>query len=96
VFLVKDAETYVFTNRDPREDGFDGKVQEGVTIEILRDLHQWPEGAAGPEPCLGASGLNESCYKVFKYPQECQKAGFRSLGFNIPQVYERWSEYRAK
>jgi len=82
----------VFTEVDPREDGFTGEMIEGVSFEQSEDIFHWPDGHRDPEPCVGQEPTNDKRYKVFKYPRDLQKAGFHLVSATFG-TYERWSDY---
>jgi hypothetical protein len=82
----------VFTEVDPREDGFTGSVTEDVFLDVPEGLFLWPDGHGGPEPCVGQDPTDANRYKVFKYSRDLQKAGYRPVSATF-DVYERWSEY---
>ena len=71
--------TYVFTNEDPRREGFPGPVEEDVSlVEEFPEILHWPEGRR-PEQWLGVSQKDHGEYRVFPSPQDCTSAGFRPL-----------------
>ena len=72
--MVKDRrlgmDRYIFTWKDPRDDGYDGDVIEGVDLKYdLIEVHRWPEGQPRPDPQLGRDPSNKKNYKVFKSPE---------------------------
>lgn len=84
---------WVFTEIDPREDGFEGTPVEGVTLEQdLLENQNWPDGAEAPTPSLGRDPKNPKHYKEFKYPRELQAAGFTPLSGRA-MLFRRWSDY---
>jgi hypothetical protein len=83
---------HVFTYDDPRKDGFDGEIQEDVSLEEPRNVHDWPDGEARPEACLGDSLDDERRYRVFKSADDCRRAGFRLLGSNY-LYFQSWARY---
>lgn len=97
MYLVKDSRhgaTYlVFTWRDPREDGYKGHVLAGVSLDYdIEAVHQWPNGAAAPEACVGRAPDNPNQYKVFKYSSERQTAGYEPVAGD-PVVFGSWNDY---
>jgi hypothetical protein len=95
-YLIQDPETscYVFTEEDPRQDGFTGPVQEGVELEFTRE----DPGAAGvtaPAPCLGVSQTDGRRYRVFPYRSDCRRAGYNALSERYA-VHATWAEYQAE
>jgi hypothetical protein len=95
-YLTHDQENqcYVFTAEDPRKDGFDGPVQEGVRLEVPDNLQHFPPGVTAPHPCLAVSETDPRHYRVFKYRNECRPAGFRPVTL-LYDVEPTWSKYRA-
>jgi hypothetical protein len=58
MFLVQHqrdgAKLLVFTGQDPREDGFNGAVVEGVSLDYdVNHVHSWPDGYDHPDACAG-------------------------------------------
>ena len=99
MFLVKDRrlgmDNYVFTQTDPRAEGYKGEVIEGVTLEYdMNDIHSWPDGQPSPKPQLGRDPKNAKRYKVFKFPDQLKDAGFEYIHFNTPFFAYSWSDYR--
>ncbi len=78
MFLVKDRrlgmDNYVFTQTDPRTEGFKGEVAEGVTLDFdMNAIHYWPNGQRRPNPQLGRDPKDPKHYQVFKFPEELQR-----------------------
>ena len=101
MFLVKDRrlgmDNYVFTNQDPRSEGFQGDVVEGVALDYdMNDIHLWPQGQPRPNPQLGRDPKKPKHYQVFKFPDDLQAAGFELVHFNTPFFAYSWSEYRKR
>jgi hypothetical protein len=99
MFLVKDRrlgmDNYVFTRTDPRTEGYKGVVIEGVTLDYdMNAIHLWPDGQPRPNPQLGRDPKHPKHYKVFKFPEELQAAGFEFVHFNTPFFAYSWSDYR--
>ncbi len=99
MFLAKDrrfgVEQYVFTQIDPRKDGFEGEVTDGVELDYESgDIYSWPDGEDRPNLVLGRDPVNPKHYKVFKYPKSLQKSGFDRVHFNAPLIAHDWSDYR--
>jgi hypothetical protein len=97
MFLVEHQRlgvTYlVFTWQDPRQDGFQEPVVEGVTLDYdMEHVHRWPEGHARPEECAGRDPQNPSHYKVFKYNDELRQEGYQPVAGKV-MVFGRWSDY---
>ncbi len=99
MFLVKDRrlgmDNYVFTQTDPRTEGYKGDLTEAVTLDYdMNAIHLWPYGQPCPNPQLGRDPKNPTHYKVFKSPEERQAAGFEFVHFNTPFFAYSWSDYR--
>jgi hypothetical protein len=99
MYLIKDRrlgmDKYVFTHSDPRTEGYKGDVLEGVTLDYdMNAIHLWPDGQRCPSPKLGRDPKNPKHYKVFKFPEELQAAGFEFVYSNTPLVVYSWSDYR--
>ena len=88
MYHVLDPRTshHVFTFDDPRQNGFDGHVQEDVNLLEPEDVFDWPDGAPKPDVCLGVSHNNARQYQVFKTTIKCHNSGFRLLGPNYIYV----------
>jgi hypothetical protein len=85
---------WVFTWENPRQDGFTGEVIEDVALDYdMENIHSWPDSHRRPEAVLGRDPNNPKHYKVFKYSDELQKAGFERLPGNVFPTGS-WSQYR--
>ena len=101
MYLIVDRrlgmEHYIFTYDDPKEDGYEGEVNSGVTLTYaMNDIHLWPDGTYRPDPKLGRDPANPKHFQVFKYPADLEKAGFEYVHFNTPIVVASWNDYRQK
>lgn len=86
---------YVFTQLDPKIDGFKGPVIEGATLEYdVLSVSDWPGGAQRPQPQLGRDPANSKHYKVFKYPHDLLESGFELVHHNAPVVVYSWHDYK--
>ena len=99
MYLAKDRrlgmDNYVFTQTDPRTEGYKGDVIEDVTLDYdMNGIHLWPNGKGPPKPQLGRDPKNPLHYKVFRLPQELHAAAFEFVHFNAPFVAFSWSDYR--
>ncbi len=99
MFLVKNRrlgrDNFVFTQKDPRTDGYIGDVIEDVTLDYdMNAVYSWREGEASPNPQLGRDPQNRKRYRVFKFPQELEAAGYELIHSNTPFVVFSWSDYR--
>ena len=94
--LVPETTIHFFLNNDPRAEGFEGSVQDNVSL-VPGDpsWYNWPYGAAPPDVCLGVSLEDESRYMVFRTTEDCRREGYRNLG---PSFYTSpsWSECKRR
>jgi len=82
----------VFTEKDPRDDGFHGEVEEGVGLDYdMVAVHAKPDGEKTPECVLGRTGPGK--YKVFKYRGELQQARAVPVPGNVAPPYYSWLVY---
>lgn len=84
----------VFTWQDPRKAGYKGSVvEEGVTLDYnMEAVHSWPDGEKRPEACLGRDPKNPKHYKVFKYGEELNKAGYELVpGTAVPFEWDYYT-----
>ncbi len=83
---------HVFLSEDPRQEGFEGDVQENVVLSKQPGRDDWPDGAPRPNRnlCLGQSPTNPSEYEEFRSQQDCLEAGFTPL-IGGCLVKTRWS-----
>ena len=101
MFLIKDRrlgmDNYVFTQMDPRTEGYKGDVSEGVALDYdMNAIHRWPDGEPRPDPQLGLDPKNPTHYKVFKYRDELYAAGFKMVHSGTPFIVYSWSDYRKR
>lgn len=101
MFLVKDRRlgmnNYVFTQSDPRAEGYAGDVIDGVALEYdMNAIHLWPDGQPRPNPQLGHDPKHPERYQVFKSPEDLHAAGFVLDTPNTPFVTYSWSDYRRR
>ena len=99
MFLTKDRrmgmDYYVFTQLDPRTEGYRGVVSENVSLDYdMNAIHQWPHGEARPAPRLGRDPKSPLHYRVFKFPHELEEAGYEFIDYNTPLVAYSWLDYK--
>jgi hypothetical protein len=83
----------VFTQKDPREDGFNGEVETDVSLDYRQDeLHRIVGDEDTPEIVIGLSDLGPKAYKVFKYNRDRERAGYRRIE-GQPVVCFSWADY---
>jgi hypothetical protein len=96
-FLVVDRpkNTYVFTDDDPREEGYSGQIEEDVSlVEEFPEILEWP-GGRPPDRCLGVSHRDETDYRVFPSPIDCRSAGYEPLAarYWTGHSWHEWLEH---
>lgn len=95
MFLVRDEVPgcvyLVFTQTDPREDGYAGEVEEGVTLDDAAD-YSWPEGSERPMHLVGRDPARPNHYRVFKFHHELEAAGYEQVA-GTAITPGRWSSY---
>ena len=96
MFLVIDPTTqfYVFTEKDPREDGFEGLVQSDICLDESGTLSGRSLDSTTAVPCLGRSSTNAKHYSVFQCMKDCRAAGFEAVAL-VYGKYESWREFQA-
>jgi hypothetical protein len=96
MFHVVDPETkdHVFTEEDPREDGFVELVDCDITLDEFDGVVG--EGHEYPRPHLGRSNEDHRLFRVFRSLADCTRAGFVPLSFGFGVPYERWSAFKSK
>ncbi len=84
---------FVFTWEDPRTDGYNGSVVEGVTLDYdMQEVHVWAPGQDRPEACLGRSPDDPKHYKVFRYSSDLHEAGYEAMPGNFA-LFKSWPNY---
>lgn len=96
MYLVWDDEIAVFTDSDPRLEGYKGRVEEGVTLETeaLGDS-RWNDGEARPVSILGVLRSDPKRYKVFRDAESPRREGYTVIE-GTPCPVDSWSRYRAQ
>ena len=95
MYLVVDPVTnfYIFTIKDPREDGFDGPVVKDVRLQDGATLEGRSQDSTTAVPCLGRSPRDERFYRVFGCMKQCRSEGFEPIA-SVYGRYESWSEFQ--
>ena len=95
MFLVVDPITrfHIFTDKDPRDDGFQGAVVADVRLDDKETLLARSQDATTAVPCLGRSAEDEKHYRVFTCMKDCRSVGFDPIA-TVYATYETWSEYQ--
>lgn len=94
MYVVKDSKThwYVFTETDPRGDGFAGEVKDDVSlVDDFPEILDWP-GGERPSQWLGVASQDEKDFRVFPAPIDCRSAGYIPLTTKY-WVGESWREW---
>lgn len=96
MFLSVDPVTrfHVFTEQDPRQDGFDGDVEQGVRLDEIQTLDNPALDATLGDPCLGRSPTDDKHFRVFLSVKDCRAEGFQYIA-QIYGKYESWREFQA-
>ena len=85
---------HLFLYDNPKQQGFDGEVQENVRLALPEEgWHEWPRGAPPPDICLGVSPKDEKRYRVFRTTEDCRRARFQPLGPNYA-IFADWAQYQ--
>lgn len=84
---------HIFTEFDPASEGYTGGVEKGVELDYNRDVHRWPEGTDRPSPVLARDPNNNLRYKVFKFPNQADSAGYEIVDVNTPFWALSWREF---
>jgi|GEM_PF-6417490 len=93
--ITKPIELLLFLESDPRQDGFDGEVKEGVTLED-RLSNDFPDGGTMPTHYLGISRDNNNEYRVFGSVNDCYGAGFRHIPSNFTSHFASYAEFLSR
>jgi hypothetical protein len=78
------------------EESDDWDVEPGAWIEIPADIADDPIGIDDPPPrTLAVCRSNPKHYRLFKDPDEVERAGFEPTGMNFGGVYSpsQWSRF---
>ncbi len=94
MYLVIDSATrcYVFLESDPRDDGYEGDVIEGVTLDTQVSEESGEVDATAQVPCLGRDKTKPNAFKVFSCTKDCRQAGFEPAG-GVFGVFDDWTDY---
>jgi hypothetical protein len=97
-YLIRDSrphgvEYLVFTIEDPRLDGYNGPLEEGVSLDSDGvDVFTEHDREPVPDICVGRSRADFGCYRVFRTPAARAAAGFEPI-FGVPLVLSRWQRH---
>lgn len=95
MYLVIDPITrvYVFVEKDPREDGYEGDVHQDVRLDEIGTLYDRSQDSTTPVPYLGRSTSDEKHYRVFECLKDCRAGNFEPVA-TVYGAYETWTEYQ--
>lgn len=80
MYVEESSGVTMYSENDPRENGFDGEVVEGIQLEYDElTIHEWQSGTKCPEPCVGIDKNDDSRHCVFRFKADCLAAGYRFL-----------------
>jgi hypothetical protein len=97
-YLIRDTrphgvEYLVFVVEDPRFDGYNGPLEEGVTLDSDGvDVFTECETEPAPDICVGRDRSNMVCYRVLRTPAARDAARFEPI-FGVPVVLSRWQRH---
>jgi hypothetical protein len=89
-----DHDLYLFTEQNPRDEGFDGSVQAGVTLDSdYPEILRWPQGSP-PGHWLGVSDSDDTAYRIFPSREDCLSARYTPLSthFWSGRSVNEWAE----
>ena len=94
MYLVVEPLTqiYVFTEKDPRNDGYDGPVEEDIQLNEKATFGDANSDSTMAVPCVGRSPDDPKVYTVFSSNKECRHAGFEPVA-TVYARYESWGEF---
>jgi len=97
MFLVEHQQSgfthLVFLTADPRADGYKGPLTEGVSLDYdMMEIPRWSEGQPTPNCVVGMSRSDPKKYKVFKYRNELEDAGYDAVAGSACPAHS-WSDY---
>ena len=94
MYLVVEPATqiFVFTEEDPRNDGYEGPLEKGVTLNDSGNLRDADSNATTAVPCVGRSPDDFRHYAVFPSKKECRQSGFQPVA-TVYAKYKSWNEF---
>lgn len=94
MYLVVEPLTqiFVFTEDDPRNDGYEGPLEPDVTLNESKTLQDGDCNATTADPCVGRSLDDLTHYAVFPSNKECRHSGFEPVA-SLYAKYKSWSEF---
>lgn len=96
MFLVIEPMThfYVFTDEDPRNDGYDGPVEQDVRLDESGTIGGRSANATAAVPCLGQDPSDPRHFKVFECTKDCRRDGFSPVA-SVYGKYQSWREFQS-
>jgi hypothetical protein len=97
-YLIRDrsphgVEYLVFTVEDPRLDGYQGELEEGVSIDSNGEDVFTPQlGEEPPEVCVGRDPQDWGRYRVFRSPASRDDACYEPVT-GLPVVLHSWRRH---
>lgn len=89
---VSDKSHHVFTEQDPRLDGYAGKVDENVTVAPPLSGH-WPEGGMRPPiPVIARLDGERLEFREFTSEAEAKREGYEVVS-GLGVRFRRWQDY---
>lgn len=97
MYLVVEPLTqiYIFTEEDPREDGYDGPLEQDVRLDEARTLGDSASDSTVAVPCVGRSPDDPKQFAVFQSNKDCRQSGFRPVA-TIYAKYRSWREFEVE
>jgi hypothetical protein len=83
-----DSKGHILFAADPRPGGGPGLVRE-VNYAEPSDHHDWSDGDARADCCLGVARGDDTVYQAFHSRRECEVAGFHYVTSNYG-LYGSW------
>lgn len=83
---------YIFTEEDPRNDGYHGPLESNVKLEDVGTLDDESVNSTTAVPCVGQSPQNPKHFRVFQSKKDCRLAGFESVA-TVYCKYQSWGEF---
>jgi hypothetical protein len=94
MFLWQDPDSkgHILFAPDPRPGGCPGLVRE-VSYSEPSGHHDWSDGDARADCCLGVARGDDTVYQAFHSRRECEEAGFHYVTSNYG-LYGSWEHYQ--
>lgn len=94
MYLVVEPLTqiYIFTEEDPRQDGYDGPLEQDVRLDETRTVGDATSDSTVAVPCVGRSPHDPKQYAVFQCNKDCRHSGFEPVA-TVYAKYQHWGEF---